>query len=370
MTKCYTDYKNAKKGRKRLQIVLVINPGSTSTKVALFSETACTVEQNFFHTAEELSGFAQTIDQLEFRFALIQQWLRQVLPEGESLTAVVGRGGMLKPLHSGVYQVNTEMRQDLISGVYGIHASNLGGLLAERMAAQHAVQAFIVDPVSVDEFEPVARFSGLPELPRVSMLHALNIRAIALRHARLQKQKYETLNLIVAHLGGGFSIAPITGGRVIDVNNANQNGPFSAERAGTLPVYSLVRLCYSGKYTENEMIKRINGKAGLIAYLGTGDLRVVEQRIAAGDRTAAEVYDAMVYQIGKEIGAMAVTLKGKVDAILLTGGMAHSERLCIDIEALVGWIGTIYRYPGEDEMRALADGVFRVLKGEEILRTY
>ncbi len=353
-----------------MQIVLVINPGSTSTKVALYCDYVKAADQTFYHTAEELAGFAQTIDQLEFRLELIKAWLPLVLPVGETLTAVVGRGGMLKPLHSGVYSVNQAMRQDLISGVYGIHASNLGGLLAERLAALHAVQAFIVDPVSVDEFDPVARFSGLPELPRVSMLHALNIRAIALRHAQLQKQKYETLNLIVAHLGGGFSIAPITGGRVIDVNNANQNGPFSAERAGTLPVYSLVRLCYSGQYTENEMIKKINGKAGLIAYLGTGDLRVVEQRIAAGDRRAAEVYMAMVYQIGKEIGAMAVTLKGKVDAILLTGGMAHSDQLCCGIEELVNWIAAVYRYPGEDEMRALAEGVFRVLKGEEILRTY
>ncbi|HZW49175.1 MAG TPA: butyrate kinase [Bacillota bacterium] len=353
-----------------MQFVIAINPGSTSTKVALFSDTSIIADHTFLHTAEELSGFAQTVDQLEFRLALIDQWLVQSLPQGEKLAAVVGRGGMLKPLHSGVYQVNTDMRQDLISGVYGIHASNLGGLLAERIADQHAVQAFIVDPVSVDEFDSVARFSGLPEIPRVSMLHALNIRAIALRHAQLQHKKYETLNLIVAHLGGGFSIAPISGGRMIDVNNANQNGPFSAERAGTLPVYSLVRLCYSGKYTENEMIKRINGQAGLIAYLGTGDLRVVEQRIATGDRYAAEIYDAMVYQIGKEIGAMAVTLKGKVDAILLTGGMAHSDKLCSDIEAFVGWIGTVYRYPGEDEMRSLAKGVFRVLKGEENLRTY
>ncbi|MCE5196122.1 MAG: butyrate kinase [Negativicutes bacterium] len=353
-----------------MQIVLVINPGSTSTKVALYCDQVNAADHTFYHTAEELAGFAQIIDQLEFRLALIQAWLPQVLPAGETLTAVVGRGGMLKPLHSGVYSVNQAMQQDLISGVYGIHASNLGGLLAERLAALSAVQAFIVDPVSVDEFEPVARFSGLPELPRVSMLHALNIRAIALRHAQLHKQQYETLNLIVAHLGGGFSIAPITGGRMIDVNNANQNGPFSAERAGTLPVYSLVRLCYSGQYGENEMIKKINGKAGLIAYLGTGDLRVVEQRIAAGDRRAAEVYAAMVYQIGKEIGAMAVTLKGKVDAILLTGGMAHSEQLCSAIEALVSWIAAVYRYPGEDEMRALAEGAFRVLKGEEILRTY
>lgn len=352
-----------------MHVVFAINPGSTSTKLALLTDQEVILQETINHDSCDLAAFDSILAQLPYRDQIVQEWLR-LHSQGFIITAVVGRGGMLKPLHSGVYLVDHAMKSDLEQGKYGLHASNLGGLLAEETAKRLGVSSYIVDPVSVDEFDDVARFSGLPELPRASMLHALNIRATMIRHAKAMNKNLKELRLIVVHLGGGFSIAPVRFGRIVDVNNANEGGPFSAERAGTLPVYSLVRLCYSGRFSEKEMIKKINGQAGLNAYLGTGDLRVVEQRIKEGDQRALEVFEAMVYQIAKEIAAMAVPLEGKVDGILLTGGMANNQRLCQHLQHLAGWIGTIYRYPGEDEMRALADGVFRVIKGEEVPRKY
>ncbi len=347
-----------------MNVVFAINPGSTSTKLALLTDTDVIVQETINHESSELAPFESILAQLPYRNQLIQKWLDRHA-KGLKISAIVGRGGMLKPLHSGVYPVDESMKQDLREGKYGLHASNLGGLLADETAQRFGVASYIVDPVSVDEFDDVSRFSGLPELPRASMLHALNIRATMIRHAKETNKDLPSLRLIVAHLGGGFSIAPVCNGRIIDVNNANEGGPFSAERAGTLPVYSLVRLCYSGRYSEKEMIKKINGQAGLIAYLGTGDLRIVEQKIQNGDERALAVFEAMVYQIAKEIAAMSVPLEGKVDGILLTGGMANNLRLCNGLQQRIGWIGPIFRYPGEDEMRALADGVFRVMKGEE-----
>ena len=352
-----------------MQVILAINPGSTSTKLALLTQDQIIVQETMSHEVEDLAKFDSILSQLPYREQMVQLWLDMHLKD-DTIAAVVGRGGMLKPLHSGVYRVNEAMKQDLRAGTYGLHASNLGGLLADAIASKFRVNSYIVDPVSVDEFAEVARISGLPELPRASMLHALNIRATVFRHAEKEQQNSETLNVVVAHLGGGFSIAAVRNGRFVDVNNANEGGPFSAERAGTLPVYSLVRLCYSGRYTEKEMIKKINGQAGLMAYLGTGDLRVVEQRIREGDAQALSIFEAMAYQICKEIAAMSVPLQGKVDGILLTGGMAHNDRLVRTIEESVGWIGPIYRYPGEDEMRALADGVLRVMNGYETPREY
>ena len=352
-----------------MNVVFAINPGSTSTKLALLTEPEVIAQETINHESSELAPFDTILAQLPFRKQRIQTWLDHQ-GKGLKISAIVGRGGMLKPLRSGVYPVDESMKQDLREGKYGLHASNLGGLLADEIADRFGVTSYIVDPVSVDEFDDVARFSGLPELPRASMLHALNIRATMIRHSKEVNRELSSLRLIVAHLGGGFSIASVNQGRIVDVNNANEGGPFSAERAGTLPVYSLVRLCYSGRFTEKEMIKKVNGQAGLIAYLGTGDLRVVEQRIQNGDKRALEVFEAMVYQIAKEIAAMAMPLEGKVDGILLTGGMANNLRLCGSIQQRIGWIGPIFRYPGEDEMRALADGVFRVMKGEETPRAY
>jgi len=352
-----------------MYVIFAINPGSTSTKLALLTDKEVIVQETIDHDSSELAPYDSVLAQLPYRDQVVQTWL-DTHSKGLTISAVVGRGGMLKPLHSGVYPVDKAMKDDLQQGKYGLHASNLGGLLADETAKRLGVASYIVDPVSVDEFEDVARLSGLPELPRASMLHALNIRATMIRHAKEVHRDLASLRLIVAHLGGGFSIAPVKYGRIVDVNNANEGGPFSAERAGTLPVYSLVRLCYSGRYSEKEMIKKINGQAGLIAYLGTGDLRIVEQKIKNGDTFALEVVEAMIYQIAKEIAAMSVPLEGKVDGILLTGGMANNLRLCQGLQQRIGWIGPIFRYPGEDEMRALADGVLRVMNEEEAPRNY
>ena len=289
----------------------------------------------------------------------------------QSLSAVVGRGGPFKPLESGTYKVSDKLLYDVkIGNVQADHISNIGVLLAHEIAEKAGVFAFFVDPVSVDEFEPVARISGIPELERKSLLHALNVKATAYKAAKDLGRSLSELNLIVAHLGGGISICPIRKGRIVDVNNANEGGPFSPERAGSLPVSSLVKLCYSEKFTYPEMKRRIVGNGGLVAYLGTNDIREVEKRIAEGDAKAKLIYQAMAYQIAKEIGSMAAVLNGEIDAILLTGGAAHSSMLTGWIKEKVSFLGPIYVYPGENEMEALAMGVLRVLKGEEQLKEY
>ncbi len=350
--------------------VLAINPGSTSTKVALYRGTERILVDTLRHRVDELKNYAHVTDQLEFRERLIESFMVEHGVDPTSLGAVVGRGGMLKALHSGTYEVNQTMIDDLVAARHGEHASNLGGILAHAIAQPRGIPAYIVDPVSVDEFEDNARLSGLPELPRRSMLHALNIRAVAHRVARDLGCSLTDINLIMVHLGGGISIAPMHQGRLIDVNNANENGPFSPERTGTLPVVALIKLCYSGRYTERELIKQVNGHGGLMAHLGTNDLREVAERIEQGDQLAKTVFSAMGYQIGKEIGAMASTLKGKVDRIVLTGGMAHSAELVKMISDYVRWIAPVLIYPGEDELQALVEGAWRVLSGQEKAKEY
>ena len=347
--------------------ILAINPGSTSTKLALFEDEVLYTAETLRHNPQELAPVIA--DQLEYRTALVSRWLEANF-NGDKLSAVVGRGGMLKPIPSGTYAVNERMREDLRKGVGGQHASNLGGLIAHSLASRWGIPAFIVDPVSVDEFIPEARISGIPEIVRGSRSHALKIRAVARRAARDLGHEVEDINLIVAHLGGGISVAPLQKGRMLDVNDANEMGPFSPERSGGLPTGDLVKLAFSGKYTQEELVNKILRGSGLLGYLGTNDGVEVGRRIQAGDKKAELIGRAMAYQIAKEIGAMATVLCGQVRAIIITGGLAHYNRLTGWIKEHVRFIAPVLIYPGEDELQALAAGCLRVLRGEESPREY
>jgi len=345
--------------------ILALNPGSTSTKISAFDNLYEFFTKTIRHSADELAQFSKIIDQYEFRKKVIIEELNNANIALKSFDAVVGRGGLLKPIPGGVYKVNDLMIQDIRKEILGEHASNLGGILAKEIANEINVNAFIVDPVVVDELDDIARISGHPELPRISIFHALNQKAVARRFAREQNKDYHNLNLIVAHLGGGITVGAHHNGKVIDVNNGlDGEGPFSPERSGTLPVGALVKLCFSRKYELHEVRKMITGKGGLVAYLGTNDTALVERKILEGDEKAKLIFDAMLYQIAKEIGASATVLKGKVDAILITGGIAHSTLVTNKITERVGFIAPVYVYPGEDEMKALAEGVYYALNNE------
>ena len=350
--------------------ILVINPGSTSTKVALFREGESIKQKNLNHPNDELEKFEKITDQYDYRKTIILQWLKEEGIRLDSLVAVVGRGGLLKSMPGGTYKVTDAMIEDLKIGVQGEHASNLGGIIAKSIADDQKIPSFIVDPVAVDEFEDVARISGMPELPRKSLVHALNINAVARRAAVDLGKSIEEANLVIAHLGGGISIAPLKKGKIIDVNNANEQGPFSPERAGGLPAGDIIKMSFSGKYTQAELKKKTVGKAGLVGYLGTNDAREVEKMINQGDKNANFIYDAMAYQIAKEIGGMSTVLKGRVDAIVITGGLAHSKLLCDRIGKRIKFIAPLMIYPGEDEMLALAEGAMRILNGEEKPKIY
>ena len=350
--------------------ILVINPGSTSTKIALFNlEAEEIASESVNHSTEELSQFHSIIDQAPERKKIVLGVLKKHNINLSSFKAVIGRGGIIKPLAAGTYLVNNKLINDLKNSPVE-HASNLGGIIAHEIAEEIGVPAYIADPVSVDEFTDIARISGLKGIERESLLHTLNIRANAFRYAKEQGKKLEELNLIVAHLGGGISIAPLEKGKIVDVNNANDGGPFSPERTGTLPNKAFIHLCYSGKYSEKELIKFITHQGGFVSHLGTNDLREVMKMIDQGDSYAQLIFEAMCYQIAKEIGAMATVLKGKIDAIILTGGMAHNEILVDKVKERVGWIATVVVYPGEEEMKSLAQAVIRVLNGVEKAKTY
>ncbi|MDK2919710.1 MAG: butyrate kinase [Candidatus Petromonas sp.] len=352
------------------EYVLVINPGSTSTKVAIFKDSENVLQENLSHASEELGKFEKIADQFEYRKDIILEWMKSEDYETSQLKAVVGRGGLLKPMPSGTYKVTDAMIEDLKIGVQGEHASNLGGIIAKSIADLEGIDAFIVDPVAVDEFDDVARISGMPEITRRSLLHALNVRAVAHNLAKEKGKKPHELNLVVAHLGGGISVVPMRKGKMVDANNANEMGPFSPERTGGLPVGDIVKMCFSGKYTYQEVKKKMRGKGGLVAYLGTNDAREVEKMINEGDKKAKLVYEAMGYQIGKEIGAMATVLNGDIDAIILTGGIAHSKMLTDYVKEMVEFIAPVVLMPGEDEMWALNQGVLRVFSGEEEAKIY
>jgi butyrate kinase len=350
--------------------ILSINPGGGSTKVALYEDAQPLIVEAIRHSQQELSQFKRTVDQLNYRKDLVSKFLQRNNIKIEELSAVVGRGGPFKALPSGTYYVSQRMLQDVKRGnVQADHVSNLGCLIASELA-KGTVPAFIVDPVSVDEFPPIARISGLPELPRKSLSHALNIKMVARKAALKLGKKYEELNLIIVHLGTGISVTSHLKGQMIDVNNANDGGPFSPQRVGNLPVTGLAKLSLSGKYTYPDIYDKLTRKGGLLAHLGTDDVEEIEKRIDKGDEKAKLVYEAMVYQIAKEIGAMSTTLYGKVDAIILTGGIAHSERLVNLIKERVEFLSPVLIFPGEDEMEALTLGALRVLSGEEKAKEY
>jgi butyrate kinase len=353
--------------------VLVINPGTTSTKIGIFAREGERFSQTIRHGDEEIARFSgqPMLARLEYRAELIEHALTEAgsTPKSKTteLRAVVGRGGLLPPMECGTYLVDDVMVEALRKAPLGEHASNLGAVLALRFARAAGVNAYIVDPVTVDEWQPRARFTGSPLVERTSIGHALNTKAVARRFAREHSKAYADLRLIVVHMGSGITVSAHRGGRTID-SNSIEEGPFGPDRTGSLPVRALIELCCSGRFTQAELDRHVFGDGGFFAYLGTRSLVEVEARIDTGDTLAAQVLEAMVYQIAKETGAMAAVLGGNVDAIILTGGMAHSERVVAKLRAQIEWIAPITVYPGEDELRALAEGAFRVLDGEEEAR--
>jgi len=354
------------------RLLLAINPGSTSTKFSLFEETDLIFEKYLNHSTKDLAGFEKITDQFHFRKDLIMNELLTRETDMKRIVAVVGRGGLVKPIESGVYPVNEKMKDDLRAGLSGQHASSLGGLIADDIASfLPGATAYIVDPVVVDELQSVARISGHPEIERKSIFHALNQKAVARDYANLSGREYEDLNLIIAHMGGGVSVGVHKKGRVIDVNNAlSGDGPFSPERSGGLPASQLVDLCFSGRYSHSEIRSMLVGKGGMVAYLGTNNFIEVCKRIENGDQEALLITNAASYQVGKAIGALAAVLNGKVDAIILTGGMARQEDFIQNIKSMVGFIAEVVVYPGEDEMKALASNGLLALDGKIEIKTY
>ncbi|HPA58262.1 MAG TPA: butyrate kinase [Synergistales bacterium] len=353
-------------------VILAINPGSTSTKVALYRDSSEVWSDTQRYDADRLREFSGIPAQEQFRLEQIRKALKEKNTDLNDLDAVVGRGGLLRPIPGGTYRVSQEMLEDLRSCRYGSHASNLGGPLAKMIADEAGgLPAFIVDPVVVDELTEEARLSGIPEIERRSIFHALNQKAVARRASAGLGKSYEEVNLIVAHMGGGISVGAHRRGRVIDVNNAlDGDGPFAPERAGSLPAGELVKFAFSSGIQLEGLIKKMVGGGGLVAHLGTNDLREVERRIAQGDEMASLVFRAMAYQVAREIGSRAAILSGEVDAVVLTGGLAFSEQFVKDISQRVAFIAPVMVFPGEDEMKALAEGALRVLNGEEKAREY
>ncbi len=352
--------------------ILAINPGSTSTKIAVYIGTNPVFIQTIRHSTIELAPFKIITEQFEFRKKLIYKELESADIRLDLIRVVMGRGGLLQPVESGVFEVNQKMLEDLRTCKYGEHASNLGGLIAHDIACSLPnAKAYITNPVVVDELDDLARISGHPLLPRRSIFHALNQKAVARQHAKSILRKYEELNLIVVHLGGGITVGAHKKGRVVDVNQGlDGDGPFSPERTGTLPVGDLARLCYSGKYTLQQVEKMIKGEGGLVAYLGTNSAYDIEQRAAAGDKKAKLIYDAMAYQVAKEVGAMGAVLKYEIDGILITGGIAHDKYFVNQIISYVHRLAPVHVYPGEDEMKALAMNGLRVVKGTVSAKVY
>ena len=353
-------------------LILVINPGSTSTKMAVYEDEKPVIVRNISHSQEELSQFDDVIEQHDYRKQLVLDELQRVGIPIE-FDAVIGRGGLVKPIAGGVYEINKEMLEDTYSGIaMHNHACNLGCLIAHDIAKQiPGCRSFIADPGVVDELNDYARISGSPLMNRICIWHALNQRAIARRYAAGIGKRYEDLNLIICHMGGGISVAAHDHGRAVDANNAlDGEGPFSPERAGSLPAVDLIRLCFSGKYNEKQLLKRIAGKAGLNAHLGTADVREVERRIADGDTRAKLILDAMIYHIAKNICGLGAVFCGKVDAILLTGGIARSEYVISQLRHRIEYMAPVYCFPGEDEMEALALNALAVLRGQRDVKVY
>lgn len=348
------------------EVLLVVNPGSTSTKLALYKGDTPICVDTLDHSGEEWATRLKTVAQLPYRVALVKQYLDDHGLRVEDLACIVARGGLLRPVRSGAYEVGPAMREDLMNEVGGRHASNLGGLIALEIS-QGRVPCYIVDPVSVDEYSDEARVSGIPGLPRKSLLHALNIRACAQRAAIELNAPLSQLYLVIAHLGSGFSISPCYKGKLGDANNSNEEGPFTIERAGTLPALFLLDMAASREPAE--LRSAIVSESGMYGYTGTKDARKVEEASKAGG-AAQDAWEAMAYQVGKEICAMAAAYPEKVDAVVLTGGLAKSQSFVQKVMEQTSFLGRHLVYPGEDEMRSLAEGALRVLRGHESARTY
>lgn len=350
---------------------LIINPGSTSTKIGVFEDETLLFEETLRHSTEEISQYASIVDQKDFRKKIITDLLKEKDFDIKSLGMVVGRGGMLKPIPGGTYAVTDDLLEDLKIGKQGQHASNLGGILAREIADEIGVPSYIVDPVVVDELAPVARYSGVKELPRTSVFHALNQKAVAKRYSKESGKAYDSMNLIVVHMGGGVSVGAHEKGKVIDVFNAlDGDGAFSPERAGAVPSGALIKMCFSGDYTEKEVYSKIVGKGGFNSYLGTNDMRNVIKMIEEGNEEAKAMFDAFIFQVTKDIGSMACVLNGKVDQIIVTGGIAYNAKVIESLKEKAGWIAPFTVYPGEDELLALVQGGLRVLNGEEKAMEY
>ena len=350
---------------------LIINPGSTSTKIGVFEDETLLFEETLRHSTEEIAQYASIVDQKDFRKQIILDLLAEKNFDIKSLQVIVGRGGMLKPIPGGTYAVSDDLLEDLKIGKQGQHASNLGGILAREIGDSIGVPSYIVDPVVVDELMPISRYSGVPELPRTSVFHALNQKAVAKRYAKEQGKPYDSYNLIVVHMGGGVSVCSHEKGRVVDVFNAlDGDGAFSPERAGAVPSGALIKMCFSGKYSEKEVYKKIVGNGGFNAYVGTNDMRDVEKMVNDGDENAAQIREAFIMQVAKDIGSMACVLKGNVDQIIVTGGIAYDKVVVSGLKERAGFIAPITVYPGEDELLALAQGALRVMNGEEKAMVY
>lgn len=350
---------------------LIINPGSTSTKIGVFEDETLLFEETLRHSTEEIASYASIVDQKDFRKDIIVNLLDSKNFDIKSLDVIVGRGGMLKPIPGGTYAVTDDLLEDLKIGKQGQHASNLGGILAREIGDSIGVPSYIVDPVVVDELEDVARFSGVPELPRTSVFHALNQKAVAKRYAKETGKAYDSLNLVVVHMGGGVSVGAHKQGKIVDVFNAlDGDGAFSPERAGAVPVGALVKMCFSGEYTEKEVYKKLVGNGGFNAYLGTNDMRDVEKMANEGNEKAILLRAAFIQQVAKDMGAMACVLNGKVDQIIVTGGIAYDKGVVAGLKEKCEWMAPFTVYPGEDELLALAQGALRVMNGEEEAMKY
>ena len=352
-------------------LILAINPGSTSTKIAIYENQTEVFKKSIRHQTEDIQAFPSVFEQFHFRKKTILDTLKETDYTLQDFHAIVGRGGMLRPIESGTYLVNDRMINDMKEAKRGEHASNLGCVIAKELGDEVNIPSFIVDPVAVDEMDDHARYTGMPELKRASLFHALNQKAVALKAAASLNKPYKETNLIVAHLGGGISVGAHKKGRVVDVNNAlDGDGPMSPERSGSVPIGPLYKMVFSGKYTLEEMKRKNYGKGGLVAYLGTNDGYEIEKRVKSGDQEAKFIVEVMAYQIAKEIGSAAAVLKGDVDAVVLTGGLAYDQFIMDYIKDHVSFIGDILIFPGEDEMEALAYGALRVIKNEETAKEY
>lgn len=350
--------------------ILTINPGSTSTKIAYFSKNDSEIKEELSHNVEELARYNQD-EELDYRLGLIENMIKEKGVDYKEIQCVVGRGGLLKPLKSGTYSVSDDMIEDLKSGIYGKHASNYGGILAKRLGDKWDIPSYIVDPVVVDEMHSLARFSGIPELPRKSIFHALNQKSVGKSYSEEKNLNYNELTLIIAHMGGGVSVGLHINGEVVDVNNAlDGDGPFSPERSGGVPIGDFFRKYYEGELTKDFLLKRLKGNGGVVGYLGTNNVKSIVEKIEEGDSKCKEVIDAMCYQIGKEIGGLATVAQGKVNGIILTGGMAYSKYIVNEISKRVSFLGEVIVIPGENEMKSLYEGGCRVLSGLESVKEY